>query len=231
MTSHHTPYLSASRFSLYDQCPALYKRRYVDRIFDPPTIDMEYGQAIHTGLDAHFKHQDGELTFLRDLKQRLESLITRGADPADWLAPQGLKLIADVARLDWHGDSEQQLIWIAAGFKVPIRGVIDLWSPDQSRVVDWKTTRQPWSETTAEKYQWQRAIYTQAMVEKHHQLVTFNFVPLGAYPGGRLQIVDATPSPTEVFLILEKARAIAAHIEAEHWTCTCRDQRHLPQAA
>ena len=101
LSAHHTPYLSPSRFSLFDQCPSLYKRRYVDRVFDPPTIDMEYGQAIHAGLDAQFKGHDGELVFLRELKKRLAPLITAGAEPADWLASQGISLIGAVTRLGW----------------------------------------------------------------------------------------------------------------------------------
>jgi hypothetical protein len=228
---HHTPYLSASRLVLYQECPALYQRRYVDKIIDPPTIDMEYGQAIHAGLDAHFKGGDGELAFLRELDKRLQPLVARGADPADWLVPQGMKLLSDVMRLGWAGESEQDLRWICSGFKVPLRGVIDLWMPSACMLIDWKTTQHPWSEKTIERYAFQRTIYTQHMLEKTQREVIFKFVALGAYPGGYVQIIEATPSPGEVYETLEKARAIAAKIEAEQWTCTCRDKKHLEQAA
>jgi len=221
VSRHHTPYLSPSRLSLYADCPALYKRRYVDRISDPPTIDMEYGQAIHAGLDAHFKGGDGELAFIRDLKHRLEPLITRGADPADWLVPQGIKLMSDVARLGWIGQSEQKFRWVCAGFVVPFIGIIDLWMPERLTVIDWKTTQRPWSDKTPERYQFQRAIYWQSMVESVQQMVSFQFVALGAYPGGQVQVIDATPQPEDVFGILEKARGIAAAIEREDWTCRC----------
>lgn len=214
---------------MYADCPALYKHRYVDRIFDPPTIDMEYGQAIHTGLDAHFKGGDGELAFIRDLKQRLEKLIARGADPADWLVPQGIRLMAEVGRLGWSGESEQKFHWVCSGFTVPFIGVIDLWSPDRGVIVDWKTTQRAWSNKTPDRYQFQRAIYWQSTVERWQRMVTFQFVALGAYPGGRVQVIDATPQPEEVVGVLEKARAIAASIEREDWLCTCG--KHQEQAA
>jgi hypothetical protein len=221
-TTHHTPYLSPSRFSLYDRCPQLYKLRYVDGIKDPPTIDMEYGSAIHAGLEAMFSGGDSELVFMRDLRRRLEPLIERGADPASWLVPQGLSLISAVERLKWQGQPERRFWWTPPGFVVPITGFIDLYIPESRVVVDWKTTQHPWSATTAERYAFQRALYTASTIDCVHELCTFRFVALGAYPGGRVQVVEATMEPSEVFRTLEKAREIGRRIEAEDWLCTCK---------
>lgn len=228
---HHTPYLSASRLSLYAECPALYRRRYVDGVVDSPTIDMEYGQAIHSGLDTHFKGGDAEIAFLRDLHNRLEPLRAAGADPADWLVPQGLKLIADVVHLGWAGESERRFFWVADGFRVPFKGVIDLWRPDQNTVIDWKTTRQAWSDATPERYQFQRVIYAQAAALFTQRSVSLQFVALGAYPGGRMQIIEATPGADDVVRAMGKAKIISDGIEAARWACTCRDQKHLDTAA
>jgi hypothetical protein len=193
---------------------------------DPPTIDMEYGQAIHVGLDAQFKGGDGELVFLRELHSRLAPLVASGADPADWLVPQGIKLIGEVARLGWVGESEQKFWWTVPGIRVPIHGIVDLWMPQLRVVIDWKTTQRTWSQKTTERYAFQQAIYTQAMFDKVHELVTFRFVPLGAYPGGHVQVIEATPDPSDVYRTLEKARGIAALIDAEQWSCTCQGNRH-----
>lgn len=231
MPPHHTPALSPSRLWLYTECPALYKRRYVDKIFDPPTIDMEYGQAIHAGLEAHFLGGDAELTFLRTLKTRLEPLIQKGADPAEWLIPQGLKLLDQVARLGWTGVPEQAVWLVLTRLNIPIRGFVDLMRQDTDTVVDWKTTQHPWSEKTAARYDFQRVIYTQAAFETHERVVEFQFGVLGAYPGGYLQVIDATPTAREMMDTFDKIRSIAALIDAEQWGCTCKSKQHVERAA
>lgn len=228
---HHTPALSASRLSLYRECPALYKRRYVDKIVDPPTIDMEYGQAIHYGLEAMFNNQDAELAFLRDLKTRLGTLLAAGADPAPWLVPQGLRLLEGVKRLGYSGQPERRFIFAYANFRIPFRGIIDLWMPHRRTIVDWKTTRRQWSEKTAESYALQRAIYSVAIASEKHVETSFQFVALGAYPGGIVQVVEATPTPDDIEAAFWSAHELYLGIEAEDWRCTCRDQKHGQPAA
>ncbi len=229
--AHHTPALSPSRLALYRECPALYKRRYVDGIADAPTIDQEYGQAIHRGLEAHFLNEDAELVFLRELKQRLAPLQLAGADPAAWLVPQGLHLIQEARKLGYRGQPERKFIFAYANFRVPFRGIIDLWMPDRQTVIDWKTTRREWSEKTAEGYALQRAIYSQAIVSEVHYVPAFSFVALGAYPGGRVQVVESTPTPVELEETFWKIHALYLGIEAENWTCSCRNKQHEESAA
>lgn len=228
---HHTPALSASRLQLYRECPALYERRYVLGIYDPPTIDMEYGQAIHHGLEALFNGADAELCFMRELRRRLEPLIAEGADPADWLVPQGLRLLDLVSRLGYAGQPERRFIFVQSGFTVPFRGILDLWMPDASTVVDWKTTQRQWSDKTAERYLLQRAIYAQASMTEFGQPVRFQFVALGAYPGGTLQVVEATPTLSEIEDAFTLAYELHQGIEAGHWACTCRDRKHEAKVA
>lgn len=214
---------------LYRQCPALYKRRYVDGIKDPPTIDMEYGQAIHKAVEAYQLGEDGELVFLRELKQRIANL--PNCDPADWLVPQGLRLLEGVKKLGYMGQPERSFIFAYSGFRVPFRGIIDLWMPGPRTIVDWKTTRRQWSDKTAESYMLQRVIYTQAIVSLEHKPTSFRFVALGAYPGGSVQVVDATPTEDEILDGFAAAYALYLGIEAEQWDCTCRSQEHRSNVA
>ncbi len=102
---------------------------------------------------------------------------------------------------------------------------------DTHTVVDWKTTQRAWSEKTAERYVFQRAIYTQATFEIAHEPVRFLFVPLGAFPGGQVQIIDATPEPTDVFRVLETVREIAVAIESGKFGCTCKGKLCQPEQA
>lgn len=227
--AHHTPALSPSRLALYRECPALYERRYVDGVYDPPTIDMEYGQAIHHAAEAHFLGKDAELVFLQELKQRIAKL--PNCDPADWLVPQGLRLLQGVQKLGYKGQPERKFIFAYSGFRIPFRGIIDLWDKQHGLIVDWKTTRRQWSDKTAESYNLQRVIYTQAITSETHRPATFQFVALGAYPGGIVQVVEATPTAAEIEDVFEQAYDLYLGIEAEEWTCTCRDQRHIGKAA
>lgn len=227
--SHHTPALSASRLQLYRECPALYYRRYVLGIYDPPTIDMEYGQAIHRGLQALLLGQDAELSFIRDLRARLEPLIAAGADPADWLVPHGIRLLERAKLLGYRGQPERSFIFVEPGFRIPIRGIFDLWMPEQKTLVDWKTTRRPWSDKTAQRYQLQRAIYARAASVEFGHPIEFRFVVLGAYPGGVVQVVESTPDILEIEDAFDRAREIHELIEAGIFECSCG--KHLAQAA
>lgn len=228
-SAHHTPALSPSRLMLYRQCPALYKRRYVDGIKDPATIDMEYGHALHSAIEAHQNGQDATLVFLRELKQRVAGL--PNCEPADWLVPQGLRLLEDVVKLGYSGEAERKFIFAYSGFRVPFRGIIDLWMPRPGIIVDWKTTRRPWTEKAAENYLLQRAVYMQAITSLEHKPATFQFVALGAYPGGFLQVVEATPTPDEIDAAFELAYGLYLGIESEQWECTCKSGEHRAQAA
>lgn len=223
---HHTPALSPSRLNLYRECPALYKRRYIDLITDPPTIDMEYGQALHKGLEAHFLGEDPQLAFLRELKARCSTLISAGAEPADWLVPQGLRLLEETIRLGFKGQPERSFIYAYAGFRIPFRGIIDLWDQRGHLIVDWKTTRHQWSEKTAENYALQRAIYCQAYLSERHVPPVFWFVALGAYPGGIVQVLPSTPTEQEQADSFEQIYDLYLGIEAEVWDCTCRNKQH-----
>lgn len=228
---HHTPALSPSRLSLYAECPALYYQRYVLGIYEPPTIDMVYGVSVHHGIETHFRGGDADIAFMRDLSKRLEPLRATGTDPADWLMPQGLRLIEQVARLGYIGQPERKFIFVQPGFAIPFRGIIDLWAPDQRIVVDWKTTQRPWSAKTIERYAIQRAVYMQASILEFGQPIRFQFVVLGAYPGGMLQVVDATPTQSEMDEAFNVAYVLHRSIEAEDWDCTCRNKQHEAQAA
>ena len=45
-------HLSVSSVELYARCPAQWKRRYVDRVIDPPNRAMAWGTAFHKALEA-----------------------------------------------------------------------------------------------------------------------------------------------------------------------------------
>lgn len=57
--------LSHSSVELFARCPAAWKRRYIDRVPEPPSRPMLFGRAMAMALEALHRGQDAELVWLK----------------------------------------------------------------------------------------------------------------------------------------------------------------------
>ena len=80
---------------LWDQCPGLFKDRYIDGIAMETTEAMAFGSAVHKGLEEHFRGGDGEYAFRQTWK-------AYGPDGSH-LTAMGLDLIDLVRELGLEG--------------------------------------------------------------------------------------------------------------------------------
>src|SRR5262245_13618670 len=131
------PHWSATRFMLYEQCPLLFKERYVDGVAIVPTEAMAFGSAVHLGLEAHYNGGDGIRAFRAAWKQ---SVLELGQVDRS-LTAMGMTLIDEVVDLGLQGIPE-------CGFSIdtndelgaPVIGAADLWDPSSNTIFDFKTT-------------------------------------------------------------------------------------------
>lgn len=153
------PHWSATRFMMWEQCPALFRMHYID---DEPlelTEAMLFGQAIHMGLEAHYNGEDGERAFRAAWKQFTAEL---GGQVGRDLTGTGLRLLDQVFELQLAGVPERGFsLDTNVEFGAPIVGAADLWGND-GVVYDFKTTRGLWSQERAQQEQWQPLLYSYA---------------------------------------------------------------------
>jgi hypothetical protein len=148
------PHWSATRFSLFEQCPQLFKAHYVDGEAMEVTEAMAFGSAVHHGLEAHYQGQDGVRAF-RDMWKGYPTE-NRG------LTAVGLDLLEQTFALKLEGIPERGFsIDTESELGAPIVGAIDLWGAD-GVIYDFKTTRGAWSQERAQREQWQPILYTWA---------------------------------------------------------------------
>lgn len=223
---HHTPYLSPSRLSCYEWCPAEYHRRYVLGIKDPASVEMVFGSAVHAGLEAYFQGTDDELAFLRSWRTLSAELPTLERTATSALSARGLELLAMVRNLDLHGTPEHRISITVDGIKLPFFGFVDLWS--EGHIWDFKTSRQTWSQAKADAQIFQPAIYSQAHSESFASIPRFTFVVLPRTPG-ELQLIDGTRTPAQIIAAFDRAKEILAMIDDNQFACRCG--KHVEAAA
>jgi hypothetical protein len=171
------PHWSASRFMVYEQCPAEFRARYVDGVAIESTEAMSFGQAVHMGLEAHYNGQDGERAFRAAWQVFQEQLVADGQQVKPALTGMGLLLLEQVVDLDLRGVPER-------GFSLdtelvlgaPIIGAIDLWADGGRTLYDFKTTRGQWSAERAQTERWQPLLYSWAALEETGELPTFEYI-------------------------------------------------------
>jgi hypothetical protein len=177
------PHWSASRFMLYDLCPASFKQRYVDGLAEPPTPALYFGQAVHQGLEAHYNGQDGMRAFRAAWKQFAAELELNQSVTSRHTAA-GLRLIDQVFDLDLRGTPERGFS-LDTNFELgaPIVGAMDLWSTEDNVVYDFKTTRGAWSQARAQAEVWQPVLYTYAAWTETGQWPAFEYIVLNRSSG------------------------------------------------
>jgi len=197
----------------------LWKARYVDEQPFELTEAMAFGQAVHGGLEAHFRGDDGVFAFRsawRVYRQQLGDV-----DPE--LTRMGMDLIDQVIDLDLHGVPER-------GFSIdtneelgaPIVGAIDLWGADGTNY-DFKTTRGLWSQERAQKELWQPVLYTWARwIEEPAHTGDFEYIVLNRV-NGQLQRFRRAWTPDEVNEAMneawERMRLITSEARAGRFEC------------
>lgn len=168
---------SASRFMLFDQCPGLYRQRYVEHVALEPTEALSFGKSVHLGLEAHYLGHDGERAFRTAWKGYC--LESPGYDSR--LAGVGLNLLDQVFELQLEGTPERDFSLDTPELNANIVGAIDLWGP--GRIYDFKTTAGKWSALRAEAEVWQPVLYTWAYWDQTDVLPDFEYIVLNRATG------------------------------------------------
>lgn len=228
MPAYVVPWWSPSKFSCWDECPQEFYRRYVLREPIEPNTPMFFGTAVHKGLEAHFRGEDGDLAFRRNWRQAREVLTAAGLRVAD-LAGIGLDMIDKVAALGLHGEPERK-IWVRceAYLNAPLLGYTDLWCVDTHTIIDFKTTLGSWSAERAEREMWQPCLYSWAYWLETDVLPAFEYIVLNRGTG-ELQRFKTQRIHDQIADTLSRARQIAVAVAAEKWACTCG--KHEEKAA
>lgn len=213
------PHWSASRFMLWDQCPGLFKARYVDGEAFQITEAVAFGQAVHQGLEAHFNDQDGIRAFRSAWKQ---SAVELGeVDPS--LTARGMDLLDQVFDLNLAGTPERGFsLDTNAELGAPIVGAIDLWGND-GVIYDFKTTRGLWSQQRAQQEVWQPVLYSMARWEQEPDFGgAFEYIVLNRVTGS-LQRLRREWSADELVVQMDAAwnqmRYVATCVAADVYAC------------
>lgn len=223
------PYWSASRFSCFEECPAEYRRRYVLHEPMEPNTAMWFGTAVHKGLEAHYRGEDGELAFRRKWRECRAQLLEAGVIVSEQLFETGLDLIEKTAALGLSGEPERK-VWVRtdAYLTAPLLGYVDLWCADRHTIVDFKTTVGTWSAVRAEREMWQPCLYSYAYWLETDVLPKFEYIVLNRATGD-VQRFETQRTIEQIMDMLSRAREIAVAINNEQWECTCG--KHIEAAA
>lgn len=154
-------HLSVSAVQAYARCPLAWKRQYIDGVKQPPTPPMSFGLAFARAIEAQHRGQDAEATFAQ------AHAATGNASPG---AEHGLRLLELYReRFNLMGTPEQKFSLYLPDqglVPVPILGFMDLETADE--VVEFKTSRNPWSQSRADA-EYQSAVYGWAFQRRHHR--------------------------------------------------------------
>lgn len=224
------PWWSASKLSAWDQCPREFYRRYVLREPVEPNVPMWFGTAVHKGLEAHYRGADGELAFRRSWRECRTQLEAAGCRVSGDLFEVGMALIEKVVALDLVGEPERK-IWVRsdAYLTAPLLGYVDLWSPTNHTIYDFKTTIGVWGDARAERETWQPALYSWAYWLETETLPAFEYIVLNRLTRN-VQRFRTQRTHEQISDALIRARQIAVAIQGEQWEeCTCG--MHQEQAA
>jgi PD-(D/E)XK nuclease superfamily len=176
------PHWSASRFMLYDQCPAEFKARYIDGVALEATEALCFGSSMHLGLEAHFRGDDGVRAFRAAWRTMSQEQLGGRVDSR--LTARGLDLLEAVFELGLEGVPERPFtIDTEADLLAPTIGFMDLYDQGSNTVYDFKTTLGSWSQERAQKETWQPLLYTWAAWEVTGEWPAFEYVVLNRATG------------------------------------------------
>ena len=224
-------YWSPSRFAAWDECPARFYEQYVLQQPMEPNLPMHFGTAVHRGLEAHFRGDDGDLAFRRAWRELAQELRAAGITVSGSLVETGMRLIEQVVSLGLSGEPERK-IWVRTDsyLGAPILGYADLWCPDAHEIFDFKTTVGKWSAERAEQEMHQPCAYSMAYHEQYGVLPTFEYIVLNRVDGS-MQRFKTQRNADQIADWLARCRTIVEAIRLEQFDCCCPRQRHWQAAA
>jgi hypothetical protein len=219
------PWWSPSKFVCYEQCPAEFYRRYVLHEPIEPNTPMYFGTAVHKGLEAHFRGQDGDLAFRRTWRSLIPELQAAQRVVPSALFETGLELIERVRSLNISGEPERR-IWQRTDLYLgaPLLGYVDLWCEDTDTIVDFKTTLGAWSQERAEREIWQPCLYSMVYWLERGTIPTFEYIVLNRSTA-ELQRFITHRTEQQIADMLGRARQISLAVQRQEWACTCREHQ------
>ena len=225
--------LSPSRVTEFNNCPALYKYRVIDRLPEPPSIDAERGTLIHTVLEDLF---DSPSTS-RNLEMAASLVPSRWADQKESkpelaaLIPNEKEWIDRVEALlknyfeledpsTFDATFRELHLELNISEELYLHGYVDrldVASTGEVRIVDYKTGKSPkagWEE----KALFQLRIYALLYWKEHGVIPKL----LKLIYLGDSKLVQSAPTEKDLLaaekLLMNTAAAMLTAIETEHFT-------------
>ena len=188
---------SYSSLSLYLRCPRQWKHKYIDKIPQKPSGNMQLGKVMHKAIQsALIEGANMEETIDSYLEgfnaEEGEAMVMTG-DQLAW----SKKAILDQDLNEWiqfegaegTGEVEIRMDFTMPGLPLPLVGYIDYISPDGT-VWDFKTSGSSWNEEKAVK-ETQPAFYAAALVQSGFELpIKFNYLVLVKNKTPKIQIFE-----------------------------------------
>lgn len=200
MTAAYRPSaLSVSAVQLYAECPAKYRRRYVERMPIPANPPMAFGKAFHSALEAEHKGEDSALALIAAWDANQADLEATGQSLAPGKA-HALKLLTLYRQRGLGGkmgEPERKVVLSLPSplVPVPIVGYIDLPIPERRRFREFKTTSG--SSWTAIKIQGEHQLHVYGWMYQrtyHHRPECAEYVIFGTGVPS-VEVIEGYPSP------------------------------------
>jgi hypothetical protein len=207
---------SASRFMLWERCPAEFYARYIAGAREPASEAMLFGSAVHRGLEAHYLGNSGEATFRQVWKASVAEELHGQADAK--LTAVGLDLLERTIELGLQGVPEYAFTLPTEAWGAPTVGAVDLIDVRDGHVYDFKTTTGAWSQTRAERDIWQPALYAFAVSEALDWPERFTYVVLNKV-SRQVELFDLDNLQERWAAMDEMARVIAARVVDGDFAC------------
>lgn len=132
-----TGYLSPSAIDTYLGCPMQYKKRYIDKIKDPPAVALEEGTSHHSALERNNLHRikTGENLPVKDVYETFaDSFVAKSKEIEQWegdtpdeVIGRGRKMLSNYMQTfapSYYPRQAERCIAVPVG-PVPVVGFID----------------------------------------------------------------------------------------------------------
>lgn len=202
-------HLSVSSVELYAACPARWRRRYVERLPEPPSVPMAWGSAFHKALEAAHSSDpavDCEQAWVRTWNETRETLgpsfrpgKAHGLELLEAFTSGGLavKCPAEVKFvLPFPGG---RIVHPRTRRPIPLLGYVDAFAPDDTR--EYKTAGKAsyWTKAKAQLAN-QTHVYGWVRQRTMHHRRPVRYVIFGTrYPTMTEYVVEPSPDGFRVF--------------------------------
>lgn len=194
-------HLSVSSVELYARCPAQWKRRYVDRVIDPPNRAMAWGTAFHKALETVHTDEPGAAYELAWIKtwNAMQAVIGRDFWPSK---SYGIDLLeafhARGLAVTCPAEVKFFLPFPGGKIPVPLHGYVDAFAPDDTR--EYKTTKGGWWNQLRADMSHQAHVYGWVRQRTLHHRRPVRFVIFGTrVPTITEYVVEPSPDGFRLF--------------------------------